>query len=393
MRVIEVSFCVFPSGKHPSLFSDKSLTKKKDTCCCNHGGRCTCSHKKEPPQLDPVPESDSDAEASGKTKTSSPKGVIRRRRANTTHSDGVLSFDENGHHKPSYKHAKTSQKCGPYQMSRVNSVPTSASMSNLRRESRGGTAARDPRQVRSETSSPPLSDSSSSLGQLGNGLTLDLSGIEYPAYVPNGFDLYSTVSEQDQGLFSAGLSATSVDWSHYDLDFSASRTAENFAPSSYSQTQSYGGYEFNGSEQAPTLTTTTSGDVSEVEEFMGAGLDDFDAGGAFGPGRPGRFDLSGAQPALLHRSSRLGPGHRLDFDELKFIKATGNKFLPTPTTSLPGDEPVMRPVPTTSGSAATAATATSFSFVEEDPAIWLGDYSHGLPAMTDSPVPYYLDTQ
>ncbi|CCF47110.1 hypothetical protein CH063_15627, partial [Colletotrichum higginsianum] len=100
-----------------------TLDGHRETCCCNHGGRCTCSHKKEP-ALDTVPESDSDKEAIAPR----PKPPIRRRRANTVHSDGMLTFDEHGHHKPAHKHNKASQKCGPYQLNRVNSLNSTSSL-------------------------------------------------------------------------------------------------------------------------------------------------------------------------------------------------------------------------------------------------------------------------
>jgi hypothetical protein len=87
-------------------------------------------------------------------------------------------------------------------------------------------------------------------------------------------------SEVDGPIFSAGLSAASVDWSHYDL---GEAKPENFAPSSYSQAgaHSFNGFDFgSGSEQLPRLanTTSTSGEVSEVEDFMGNGDGDLDTG-------------------------------------------------------------------------------------------------------------------
>ena len=347
------------------------LTRPADSCCCNHGGRCTCCHKKEPPQLDTVPESESDKETRTSSKTASPKAAVRRRRANTAQSEGALSFDENGHHKPALKHTKVSQKHTPYQLGRTNSARAAAasnrSVDNLRTESRraressSGSGA-----ARAETDSPLLPPTS--FGQLNGQLPpLDLSRIEYQPYVANGFDMFSSVSDTDHALFSAGLSGTPVDWSHYDLDF-ANRTAENFAPSNYSQPQSYGGFEFNGSEQAPTLTTTNSGEASEAEDFLGPHADDATAFGT--SASSGGFHLAGRQPMLGN-----DPG--MDFHSLKLLRAN-NQFLPTPASAA-GDELSLTAV----------TTSHSFSFVDEDPAGWLPEY-HGLPAPRDSPDPGML---
>ena len=359
------------------------LTHPPDSCCCNHGGRCTCCHKKEPPHLDTVPESESDRdEVKPSSKAASPKAVVRRRRANTAQSEGALSFDENGHHKPPLKHTKASQKHTPYQLGRTNSAraatASNRSVDNLRGESRrdregssgSGAAVQDQRQVRSETGSPLLPPTS--FGQLNSQLPpLDLSGIEYQPYVPNGFDMFSSVSDTDHALFSAGLSGTPVDWSHYDLDFNTSRTAENFAPSNYSQPQSYSGFEFNGSEQAPTLTTTNSGEASEAEDLLGPNPDDYETA-AFGTSAPSAgFHLTTGQTLL----SRGDAG--LDFNRVKLMRAS-NQFLPTPTSAT-GDELSLTAV----------TTSHSFAF-DDDPPVWMPEYHHGLPTTRDSPDPGML---
>lgn len=343
-----------------------------------------------------MPESDSDQDTSLQLKG---KGSSRnRRRANTTSSDGLLSFDTQGHHKPTYKHAKVSQKCGPYQLNRVNSLQSTSStgtrsVDNLMHAGSGSDSrgSRSPassgigegqsqRYVKSEAASPLMTGSSSSFAELNGQLPpLDLSGIKYPPYVPNSADFFGSISDHEQPIFSAGLSATSVDWSHYDgLDFASK---EDFAPSSYSQPQSYSGYDYTGSEQVPTLTTntSTSGEVSEAEDILSNPLDDYDtnyrsntAGSGFGLGHTtllGNTDL-----------------RALDFDDYRFPKA-GNKFLPTPA-SLAGDEPTLL--------TGTSAGFTSFASLEDDPAYWMHDYS-GLPNLTDSPtesnIPTYWDGQ
>ncbi|CEJ90974.1 hypothetical protein VHEMI06722 [[Torrubiella] hemipterigena] len=247
-----------------------------ETCCCNHGGRCTCAHKKEP-SLGTVPESDSEREALAADAAARPKPPVRRRRANTVHSEAGLTFDQNGNHKPVTKHNRCGQKTDAY-LSRVNSVTSAGSLGSSEdmmfgeQDALPSTETKEQRRVKSEAASPMLSSSASSFAHL-NGLPpLDLSRIDYPSYSNDkSFDLFPAGMGDDGPIFSAGLSAASVDWSHYDL--SESKTG-SFAPSSYSQTgaQSFNGmFEFgSGSEQLPTLanTTSTSGDVSEAEDFM-----------------------------------------------------------------------------------------------------------------------------
>ncbi|KAH6605894.1 copper fist dna-binding domain-containing [Trichoderma cornu-damae] len=262
-----------------------------ETCCCNHGGRCSCAGKKEAP-LDTVPESDSDGEQQ-KAPPLPPRPVPRRRRANTIHSSDIgMTFDQYGHHKPA-KHNRASQKCGPYQLNRVNSAASAGSLGtstdNLLCQGHGegpsalqqgsfSFLAHEQRKVKSEATSPLLS--ATGLTQLNGTLPpLDISAISNYSYVGNpSFDLFPTcLSDADAPLLSASL-AQSVDWSHIDL---REPNSEAFTPSSYSQagTQFTGHLDFgSGSEHLPNLagTTSTSGDVSEVEDFMPGGEGDFD---------------------------------------------------------------------------------------------------------------------
>ncbi len=207
-------------------------------------------------------------------------------------------------------------------------------------------AARE-RRVKSETASPLMSSSSFQLGAA-NLPPLDLSRIDNAAYVNNGsFDLFGSGFDQDGPMYSAGLSAASVDWSHYE--FSDGR-AENFAPSSYSQT---GGRNFNGllefgsgSEQLPTLanTTSTSGDVSEVEDFLPGG-DDMDG---FGSNSFIRQNVMAAGAADLTS---------IDYDS--FYKNADT----------------------------TAMAGSGVSLVEEDPAFWMPNYNDGIATVEESPDP------
>jgi len=250
-----------------------------DNCCCSHGARCSCALKKE--HLDPVPESDSD-EASLSSSTAGNEG--RRPRALTAQSEGGLTVFSNGHHKPVHKHNNMAHKCGlPYVVPRAHSIhgPSPSGLANRSVDNLPHTSAIDAlhseshikdsivsaqqeqRMVKSEHGSP-LTSPTSNLEQL-NGLLppLDLSNIP-GEYTFLSVDNYSAIPDHEQPLFSAGLSAASIDWSHYDgLDFNN----DNFVASSYSQAPSFNGFDFSSIDQPALTTTSTSGEISEVEDF------------------------------------------------------------------------------------------------------------------------------
>lgn len=373
--------------------SDSRLVYSAESCCCNHGGRCTCSHKKEP-QLDTVPESDSDGAAASQSRSS--KASLRaRRRANTTNSD-VLSFDAHGHHKPTYKHVKPSQKTGPYQLNRVNSMHSTSnrSMDDLQLGSGaagdsdagsgfGEGAAQAQRRVKSEAASPLMAPSSSFTQLNGQLPPLDLSGIKYTPYVPNSADFFGALSDHEQPMFSAGLSAASVDWNNFD-GLGLGSNADDFAPSSYSQAPSYSGLDFAGSEQLPTMTTTTStsGEVSEVEDFLPATLDDFDSFQNAVPANT--FGLENVNAGLLGSADSTG----VDF-EYSLMKKAGSKFLPTPSSMAGGEDPTLL--------TSSAPGFSGFAPLEDESAFWMNEYGSGLPNLTDSPtesnMPSFWDGQ
>ncbi|PON30537.1 hypothetical protein TGAM01_v200977 [Trichoderma gamsii] len=327
--------------------TSKLLSCRPETCCCNHGGRCTCAGKSDVP-LDTVPESDSEGEMKGATLP--PRPVPRRRRANTIHSSDMgMTFDQHGHHKPT-KHNRASQKCGPYQLNRVNSAASAGSLgastdSLLYQHGEGHAAvqhsflSREQRQVKSEATSPLLS--ASSFTQLNSNLPpLDLSGISnYATYVSApGFDLFSSgLPDADAPILSASL-AQSVDWSHYDL---REANGDTFTPSSYSQagTQFTGHFDFgSGSENLPTLagTTSTSGDVSEVEDFM--------------PGGEGEYDGFSTSGSYLRQAN-------VDLTSIDY-----SLFDKADNQALTGD----------------------FSTVEDDPAFYIPNYSGTVATVDDS---------
>lgn len=129
-------------------------------------------------------------------------------------------------------------------------------------------AQQEQRQVKSEHNSPNAS--ATNLDQLNGSLPpLDMSGLEgYQDYgFPLCYDGGAGNTDIDQPIFSAGLSAASVDWSHYDgLDFN-SNLNENFTTSEFGQAPSFGGYDFSSIDQPALTATSTSGEISEVEDF------------------------------------------------------------------------------------------------------------------------------
>jgi hypothetical protein len=178
------------------------------------------------------------------------------------------------------------------------------------------------RLVKSEQTSP-LIGGTSSFQQLNGQLPpLDLSNIQYPEYRPS-FDLFGSngLSDPEAPIFSAGLSAASVDWTQYDglertqydgLDLNG----DSLASSSFDPIQAYARYDLASSVE-PTLTSN-SGDVSETEDFASAFNDNPLDG--FRSGAPGSY-LS--MPESLVTSNDLS---NLDFDQFKGT-AAASKFM------------------------------------------------------------------
>ncbi|KAI1345429.1 hypothetical protein F5Y01DRAFT_309064 [Xylaria sp. FL0043] len=315
---------------HKCAHLQPTIEGHKETCCCNHGGRCTCCAKKET-SLDPVPESESETEPLAvKAKTASSS---RRRRTNTSKSEPLLSFDENGHHRPTHKHARPSQNCGPYPLNRGATVHGSGavggsgtrSVDNLVHYGKTGGRSRtattssidlEARMIKSEQASP-LIGGNSSFQQLNGQLPpLDLSNIHYPEYT-SAFDIFgsSGLSDHEAPMFSAGLSAASVDWTQYDgLEVNG---GESLASSSFDAMQAYSGFDLASSVE-PTLTSN-SGDVSEAEDFASA-FNDTPLDG-FHSGASGSY-LS--MPESLVTSNDLS---NLDFDQFKGTAAAASKFM------------------------------------------------------------------
>lgn len=381
----------------------KEADPKADICCCTHGGRCGCALKKE--HLDPVPESDSDE---GSLPT--PPNALSRPRAHTLQSEGSgLTVFTNGHHKPPHKHNQMAHKCGlPYVVPRAHSIhgaspgglanrsvdnlPHISTIDALHSESHIKdsmvSAQQEQRMVKSEHNSPLFG--SINLDQLNGQLApLDLSSLEgYPTdyNFPVDFDGLQAVPDIEQPIFSAGLSAGSVDWSHYDgLDFNN----DNFATSNFSQAPSFTGFDFSSIDQPALTTTSTSGEISEAEDFApatssfitqkyGSDLDTSELGDTEGYRLSTASSYMGLPQAQMLASNDV---ESLDIDEfLKGIATSSNapnvladaQVLPTTTY----DE-VQKFTPR-------AFDNTSFQLAQGDDeeGLWMNDFT------SNNPIPY-----
>ncbi|KAE8453458.1 hypothetical protein EG329_010319 [Mollisiaceae sp. DMI_Dod_QoI] len=227
-------------------------------------------------------------------------------------SETALTIFTNGHHKPVHKHNNMAHKCGlPYVVPRGHSIhgPSPSGMANRSVDNLPHTstidalhsdshikdsmvsAQQEQRMVKSEHGSPLLSPVSN-LDQLNCQLPpLDMTGIPGDYNFMHNIDGFSSIPDHEQPMFSAGLSSASIDWSHYDgLDFNS----DNYGASSYSQAPSFTGFDFSSVDQPALTTTSTSGEISEVEDFVPLS------------------DNPGSRPSLLNRQ------YGSDFDNSDF---------------------------------------------------------------------------
>lgn len=337
-----------------------------DICCCSHGTRCSCALKKE--HLDPVPESDSDEANSTSTPANEKSG---RPRALTAQSDNGLTSFVNGHHKPSHKNT-IARTCGlPYVVPRAHSIhgPSPSGLANrsvdnlphtntvdaLHSESHMKdsivSAQQEQRMVKSEHGSPVLSGMASAEQWPGILPPLDLSNVSSD-YV-QGLDGVSGIRDQEAPLFSAGLSTASIDWSHYDgLEFNN----DNFA-NSYSQAPSFNGFDFSSMDQPALTTTSTSGEISEVEEF------------------PPMGDAGSSRPTLANNSKYGSEFDVSDFggDVEGYRLSTASSYVGLPQTQMLASNNIdsldmdsyMKAAPTSNGFTSSNNGLQTSSFSEE----------------------------
>jgi hypothetical protein len=239
-------------------------------------------------------------------------------------------------------------------------------------------AQQEQRMVKSEHSSPAFG--SSNLEQLNGQLPpLDLSSLEtYQSdyNFPVEFDGLPVMPDVEQPIFSAGLSASSVDWSHYDgLDFNN----DNFATSNFSQAPSFTGFDFSGIDQPALTTTSTSGEISEVEDFApsssslvtqkyGSDFDTSDLGETEGYRLSTASSYMGLPQAQMLASNDVGS---LDIDEfLKGIVTTSNvPSIPAVTQGLPATtyDEVQKFTP--------SAFENTFQLADDEEALWMNGFT------------------
>ncbi len=288
-----------------------------------------------------VPESESD-EGSKSTSSSS-----SRPRAQTHQSENsALTVLTNGHHKPAHKHNLAHRKQGhPYVVPRHplhgvsasgvanRSVDNLAQLSSVDALHNGSqikdsivSAQQEQRQVRSEHASPLLPNSN--LEQLHTQLPpLDIDAFDFNAPLSaDPYNFFPELRDMDQSIFSAGFAATPIDWSHYPgLDFNNdnNHTNSNFAISNYSQAPSFSRFDYNNMEPQPALTTTsTSGDVSEVEDGLYLGNPSYQKYGS------DYSDWNMSQNYTPPMSQPLGHGGSgIDLDELLRAESESQNFV------------------------------------------------------------------
>ncbi len=242
--------------------------KDEKTCCCTHGMRCTCALKKE--HLDPVPEIDM-AAIPPRRSTS-----ITKPRLLKAGSENSMTVFTNGHHKPVHKHNDSAHKSGlPYKIPIPHSVPGSEyarrstdSLPLIRKKEEAHSqlhesirsAQDDARLVRSEHGSPePRARCRDGLPPLE--LYSYESGGQYTeeySQSPGGFENYYTGPEEPP-MLSAGAHTPIVDWGEMGA-FSTS----------FSQPPSFASYDQSNVGQ-PALTTSSSGDPSEQDDYVSHG--------------------------------------------------------------------------------------------------------------------------
>lgn len=292
---------------------------------------------------------------SGLPKPSSTSILARKPRLSATNSESSLTHFTNGHHKPVHKHNDAHNKLGaPYKIPIPHSIKGNQDIASKSSDSLplGKTldyapsplqdtitsAQQEVRQVRSEHGSPkpkPLQRFS------GFDSPLPPLDLPYPAYVatigsPPGedylkdylkdyhlrrnFDPY-LAAHDDVPVMSPGFSMPPVDWTALDLGVS----------SSFNQSPSYASFDHNHIGQR-ALTTPSSGDVSDTDDFMPRSLP---ANPLMGhaeiphssPGNIYRQDTSSSyftQPTPTSDILSSGSPNSLDIDDPTIPKTTGS---------------------------------------------------------------------
>ncbi|KAK2761743.1 hypothetical protein FQN54_001571 [Arachnomyces sp. PD_36] len=276
------AICERLSEQAVDVVSDHDTVQNQ--CCCSHGERCTCcASKKKELSLNRVTKGGVSKAHCGLS------GELKKPRLTTAKSEGALTVFKDGHHKPAHKHNDMAHRCGaPYKIPRSHTIhapselthrfadrsPTQASIvgAELPHQDTITSAPQSGRRARSEHNSPSMGPITPQQSELGSGVTsLDLS--PYPTQYATSIspmnggygmqgqlpDSYFTSPEPEFPM-TTPLSAPPVDWASFGLSYGP----DSF-PTNYSQPPSYAGFDYSVGQ--PGLTTSSSGDVSDLEEF------------------------------------------------------------------------------------------------------------------------------
>ena len=251
------------------------------SCCCTHGGKCTCALKREP--LDSVPELDMAGIATPDTSESS---VDQKPRLISTQSDPHITHFAHGYHKALHKHNDAAHKCGkPYKIPRAHTVHghskiaqrsfdnlplttnkavEAAKECDLPYQHSVTSAPQSLRLSRSEHGSPAMLPTFISENLPGQVPPLDLSNISTHGFGNGAAGVnYCASPDMEQPLHSAGFDMPfGNSWGAADLPFENS----NSTSAMYSQPPSYASFDYSNFSQ-PGLTNASSGDLSESEDF------------------------------------------------------------------------------------------------------------------------------
>jgi len=211
---------------------------------------------------------------------------------------------------------------------------------------------------------------------------LDLSNLQSDYNFFQGMDGFA-IPDHEQPMFSAGLSTTSIDWSHYDgLDFNN----DDFAASSYSQAASFTGFDFSSIDQPALTTTSTSGDISEAEDYglapdivgtrpalLQYGSDTSEFGGDVDS-----YRLSTASSYIGMPQVQMLAGNTVDSLGLEdFMKSDSNGFLPGVSASHDGLPLSIYPDEIKNSAADLYENENAFSMplTEDSGAFWMNDFT------------------
>lgn len=252
--------CGEKTAKCPHL--KPTVEGHQSTCCCHHGAPCTCCHKKAAHRAEAAAAESDPAKTTTDAKPAKP---TRRRRSKTNNTlpDTALTFDEHGHHKPTYKHTKASQKSGPYQLHRSHSTQSSISTrspESLSLDSFGNAYSNDAlaglsqmpdqRLTKSETASP-----------LPDGLPVVTPAGLPAALAPIQTDIqdawsqpWGSASSQPDSLFTGAEEQDSI-------------VSAGISPAADFNLYSWPAFDTSGYNFLDSLPALTSGEGSENEAF------------------------------------------------------------------------------------------------------------------------------